>query len=217
MPTTVQVKVNTVGSTVRGNINMVELTGYDHTNRRGFKKLFFETKKDGSLTRNKEIADTLNQDDWIEVTMDDTSYKNVQSIKKIAQPAGGDVPSQGDGGGSAPSGSGGGGSDKMSKAEWAAKDAKKELGVARSVALKTAVTACSADSSKVTKAKMEQIEKMADRFTAYLLSGDFSGVPRIPADVPADKQPGDEQGIDDGRSPGTEPDAPTPSDDDIPF
>ena len=101
----------------------------------------------------------------------------------------------------------------MSKAEWAAKDAKKELGVARSVAVKSAVIACSADSAKVTKAKMEQIEKMANRFTSFLLNGDFEGKPEIPCCPPttSTKEPGDDDNV--GDAPGN----PGPEDDDIPF
>jgi hypothetical protein len=206
---------------------MLELTGYDNTNRRGFKKLFFETKKDGGLTKNAETANTLKQDDWVEITMDDTSYKNVQSIKRIQEPAGSDVPSQGDsnpsrgGGGGSSRGSGSGSSsasDKMSKAEWAAKDAKKELGVARSVALKAAVESVSADGKGFTTAKMKQVVKAADSFTSFLLNGDFEGKPELakPEPPPAppvvtDRAPGDDQ----PGSPTAADD--TPIDDDIPF
>ncbi|MBW2645207.1 MAG: hypothetical protein JRE23_03325 [Deltaproteobacteria bacterium] len=221
MPTSAQVRVNTVRSTVRGDSNMLELTGYDNTNRRGFKKLFFETKKDGGLTKNAETANTLKQDDWVEITMDDTSYKNVQSIKRIQEPAGSDVPSQG--GGQSSSGGGGGGqskTDKMSKAEWAAKDAKKELGVARSVALKAAVAAVSGDGKGFTKVKAEQIQKMIDGFTSYLLNGNFDGkpepevvVPETPAEAPADKQPGDDRAAGQATDGGEK----APIDDDIPF
>jgi hypothetical protein len=216
MPTTAQVKVNTVGSTTRGNLNMVELTGYDHTNRRGFKKLFFETKKDGGLTKNAETAQSLKQDDWVEITMDDSSYKNVQSIKKIAQPADGDVPSQGGGGTSPGTSQRNHSSDKMSKADWAAKDAKKEMGVARSVALKAAVQAVSADGKGFTKVKLEQIKKMIDGFTSFLLTGDFEG--KLPEPVvneqPATKQPGDDR----EPPPVDAPEIPEgPQDDDIPF
>jgi hypothetical protein len=226
MPTIAQVKVNTVGTTVRGNSNMIELTGYDHTNRRGFKKAFFETKKDGGRTRNAEVSDNLKQDDWVEITMDDSSYKNVQSIKVIAQPPGGDVPSQG--GGESPTQGGGGGSsrgsssgssnasDKMSKAEWAAKDAKKELGVARSVALKAAISAVSSDGKGFTKTKMVQITKMIDSFTSYLLTGDFEGkLPEVPAPPapPVTREPGDEQ----ETPPVNEDGSGAPIDDDIPF
>jgi hypothetical protein len=202
---------------------MLELTGFDATARRGFKKLFFETKKDGGLTKNAETANTLKQDDWVEVTMDDTSYKNVQSIRIIAEPAGQNVPSQagGEQSGGAPVGGNprsANGTDKMSKAEWAAKDVKKELGVARSVALKAAVAAVSSDGKGFTKVKAEQIKKMINGFTSFLLNGDFDGKPE--ADVPAppplpptvtDRQPGDDQ----AGSPTAADD--TPIDDDIPF
>jgi hypothetical protein len=218
MPTTAQVKVNTVGTTVRGNSNMIELTGYDHTNRRGFKKCFFETKKDGGRTRNAEVSDSLKQDDWVEITMDDSSYKNVQSIKVISQPAGGDVPSQGGGGGggSPPAGdtTRASSSNKMSKEEWAAKQLKEALNVARSNALKAAVTAVSGDGKGFTGAKMKMIEKMVPGFTSFLMTGDFEG--KLPEPVvneqPSTKEPGDDQNTE------TESPADTgPPDDDIPF
>jgi len=223
MPTTVQVKVNTVQhisipkkSDPSVNLNYVEITGYDNTNRKGFKKRFFATKQDNTATVNAEIADTLKQDDWVEVVMDDTSYKNVQTIRKISAPSGADVPSQSQGG-SGGGGKRGGGSNGMTKEEWALKDLKKEISIHRQAALKNAVVACSADSSKVTKAKMEQIEKMALRMTAFLDSGDFDG-PMLKAEVPSpvvSKEPGDEQDV-----PGMN-DQPTPptvaEDDDIPF
>jgi hypothetical protein len=199
---------------------MLEITGYDHTNRRGFKKLVFETKKGtDTITKNAEVANTLKQDDWVEITMDDSSYKNVQSIKRIGQPADGDVPSQGGGGGGTSPGTSqrNHSSDKMSKAEWAAKDAKKEMGVARSVALKAAVSAVSADGKGFTKVKLEQIKKMIDGFTSFLLNGDFEGKPEVPTpQVPADKQPGDDQN---SEPPAVDaPEIPEgPQDDDIPF
>ena len=97
------------------------------------------------------------------------------------------------------------------------KDLKKEISIHRQAALKNAVVACSADGGKVTKAKMEQVEKMALRMTAFLDSGDFDG-PMLKAGEPgpvANKEPGDEQGV-----PGMD-DQPTPppvdQDDDIPF
>jgi hypothetical protein len=169
----------------------------------------------------------LKQDDWVEVTMDDTSYKNVQSIRIIAEPAGQNVPSQAGGeqsGGGAPAAGGGtraNSSDKMSKAEWAAKDTKKELGVARSVALKAAVAAVSSDGKGFTGGKMKQIVKMAGGFTSFLLNGDFEGKPE--ADVPAppppppvagpNKEPGDDRA--EGQA--TDGGEKAPIDDDIPF
>jgi len=221
MPTSAQVKVNTVRSTVRGDSNMLELTGYDNTNRRGFKKLFFETKKDGGLTKNAETANTLKQDDWVEVTMDDSSYKNVQSIKRIGEPTGAEAPpavenrSGGGGGGGAAK------TDKMSKADWAAKDRKKEIGVARSVALKAAVGVCGTSASAPTKKIVNAIEKLAFRFEAYLIKGDFNAdldadepehtSPEGPSTVhPMDEQPNTPVDV-------TVAEEGAPIDDDIPF
>jgi hypothetical protein len=102
MPTTVQVKVNTVTHTTQqskaGNdLNYVEITGFDAAAGKGFKKRCFATKKDGTATKNAETADSLSQNDWVEITMDDSSYKNIQTIKKIAEPAGMSAPDQSEG------------------------------------------------------------------------------------------------------------------------
>jgi hypothetical protein len=168
------VKVSNVGTIVRGDKNMVEINGYDLTNNKGFKKAFFETKRDGGRTKNAEISDGLSQGDFIEVTCDDTSWANVQFIKKIAEPAGGaSAPDMG----TAPAAGGGtraNSSDKMSKAEWAAKDAKKEIGVARSVAIKSAALMCSGTAAAPSKKLVETMEKLAYRIEAYLLNGDFN-------------------------------------------
>jgi hypothetical protein len=224
MPSTCQVKVNTVKHTTQNSkkgvqLNYVEITGYDATNSKGFKKRFFATKQDGAATVNAEIADGLNKDDWAEIVVDDTEWQNVQFLKKIAQPEGLTAPDQ-PGGGGTPSGSpragGGGAADKMSKEEWAAKDRKKEIGVARSVALKASVTACAADGAKVTTAKMATIEKLADKFYNFLMGGDFNKKPadniihNVPDKIqpPADDNNG---GAGDGESP------PISADDDIPF
>jgi hypothetical protein len=222
MPTNAVVRVNTVRSTVRGNSNMLELTGYDATNRRGFKKVFFETKKDGGLTKNAETANGLKQDDWVNITMDDSSYLNVQSIQRCAEPEGVDVPSQAGGAPAASGGVSGGTStapkaDKMSKAEWAAKQAREALNIARDGALKAAVRAVSGDGKGFTKPKMEQVIKLSLSFAAFLFTGDFNGVAEITEPVvevvetPAattTRQPGDDAEV---------PINEINTDDDIPF
>jgi hypothetical protein len=202
MPSIVNVKVSNVGTIVRGDKNMVEINGYDLTNNKGFKKAFFETKRDGGRTKNAEISDGLSQGDFIEVTMDDTSWANVQFIKKIAEPAGGaSAPDMG----SKPSG--GGGSDKMSKAEWAAKDKAKELSMARHKALQTSAAFCAIHDKTATGAAVKAMEKLAFRMEAYLLKGDFdaeldaSEPTPAPAEEPQPKQDAD----------------PSTPDDDIPF
>jgi hypothetical protein len=202
MPTTVKVKVSEVGSTTRGNYNMVVIKGYDATNNKGFKKDFFETTKSGGLTKNAEVAQGLVAGDWVDVTVDDSSYKNVQKITKTSAPAGG--------GGGAPSGSSAG-RGRMSKAEWAAKDAAKDQSIARSVALKSAVDTIvpSIASGKSTvKAGVTAIEKLVDRFEKYLLHGDFDYVKPEPAS--------DDDGGDSDDDSGDAP-APPDEDDDIPF
>ena len=138
MPTTVNVKINTVQHTQQtsqaGNeLNYVEVTGYDSTNNKGFKKRFFATKKDGTATKNAETADSLKQDDWVEFTLDDTSYNNVQTLKKINEPAGMSAPSQASPDSGNPKAAGGkkGGGYKANPA--------KEIAIRKSVALKAAV------------------------------------------------------------------------------
>ena len=200
MPTTVQVKVNTIGSTTRGNSNMVEMTGYDHTNNRGFKKLFFEEKKSGGRTRNAEVADTLSKDDWVEVTMDDTSYKNVQSIKKIAEPAGGEsTPSQS----SYKKPAGGGGKKKG--------EFRTVPMLNREVALKSAVSLMGP--VKLTKTIIDSLEKLAYRLEAFLVKGDFDA--ELDTDPVVEEKPVAQ--TDNTPAAGNDP-APAPvDDDDIPF
>jgi hypothetical protein len=213
MPSNVQVKVNSVGDVERGNFTMVEIKGYDHTNNKNISKSFFKTKKDGGMTKNAEKAGNLSPGDWIEMILDDSSYKNMQSFKPISAPAGGDAgassaPSSGGGGG------GGGNNDKMSKEEWALKDAKKELSMARHKAIEA--SAIMNSGKGITKAVVESMEKLAARLTAYILTGDFDGEVVEPTleTIPAGKEPGDEQGVDTGDAGATQ----TPGeDDDIPF
>lgn len=138
MPSIVQVKVNTVQHTSQvskagTDLNYVEITGFDSTNNKGFKKRFFATKKDGTATKNAETADSLSQDDWAEFTLDDTSYHNVQTLKKINQPAGMSAPSQASPESGNPKGTSKGGGGYKSNPE-------KEKAIAKSVALKAAVT-----------------------------------------------------------------------------
>jgi hypothetical protein len=214
MPSIVNVKVSNVGTIVRGDKNMVEINGYDLTNNKGFKKAFFETKRDGGRTKNAEISDGLTPGDFIEVTMDDTSWKNVQFIKKIAEPAGGaSAPDMG----KAPSsgGGGGGGSDRMSKAEWAAKDKAKELSMARHKAVQTAAAFCAIHDKTATAAAVTAMEKLAYRIEAYLLKGDFDADLDAPepevstvAETPASTEGNQAEGS------ATSPPA---ADDDIPF
>lgn len=202
MPSNVQVKVNTVQPITRGNFNLIEVTGYDHTNNKGFKKSFFEEKKGGGRTKAAEVADTLTKDDWVEFVLDDTSYANVQTLKKIAEPAGGGgAPSQGGGGGRS---SGGGGGDKMSKAEWAEKDRKREASIARNSSLKAAVEFMKVMGKVPKKDNVELCLDVARRFEDYLSLDN--------------KQPGDEQGEDEAPpSTSGEDQTGATQDDDIPF
>ena len=167
MPTKVNVRINTVQHTSQvssagHNLNYVEITGYNETDGKGFKKRFFATKKDGTATKNAETADALNKDDWAEFMLDDTSYNNVQTLKKIAAPANATAPAQA---GSTPAPAGG--APKMSKADWAVKDQAKNESIARSVALKAAVDFMSGNG----ETDSEVVIDKAVEFEAYLLNG----------------------------------------------
>jgi hypothetical protein len=173
MPSTVQVRVKNVNANAKqGSYDAVEITGYDATNSKGFKKKFFATKKDGSATKNAETAYTLNENDWCEITMDDTSYKNVQTIKKIAQPAGVTAP---------PANSGGG-------RKGGYNNPQKDASIARSVALKAAVDFVGGSDS----ADVETVIEHAKAFEAYLLDKDVND-PRPDSD-PAE---GSDDAVDD--------------------
>lgn len=164
MPTQVQVKVNTINHTTQtskaGNeLNYVEITGFDSTNNKGFKKRFFSTKKDGTATKNAETADALKQDDWIEITLDDTSYANVQTLKKINEPAGMTAPSQSSAASGNPKTTAGkGGARKYTP------DPEKAKAIARSVALKAAV-----EFSNPTETGVDDVLQVAAEFEKYLL------------------------------------------------
>ena len=217
MPT-VQVRVNTINPDAKqGDYDAVEITGFDQTNNRGFKKKFFSTKKGTSIaTKAAEAAYGLNKDDWCEITMDDSTYQNVQSIRKIDPPSGAAAPPAGSGGGSRPTSSAGAsGSDKMTKAEWAEKDAKKDAAIARNSALKSAVELMKVVGKIKGKDTVKLVLDVAGRFEEYL--------------NPPSREPGDEEPETPGRttSPsGTTLDTtqtegpvnpPVEEDDDIPF
>jgi len=192
MPTKVNVRINTVQHTSQvsstgSNLNYVEITGYNETDGKGFKKRFFATKKDGTATKNAETADALNKDDWAEFVLDDTSYKNVQTLKKIAAPANATAPSQAD---SAPAS--GGGNTKMSKADWAKKDEAKNESIARSVALKAAVDFMAGNGETDTDVVID----IAVAFEGYLLNGRrVPGSDSVPAPTDADATPVEDDDI----------------------
>lgn len=207
MPT-VQVRVNTINTNVKqGKYDAIQITGFDRTNHRGFVKKFFSTKKGTSTaTKAAEAAYGLNKDDWCEIIMDDSEFENVISIKKIADPDGGAAPPANAGGRRSAAGPGNptgvGSSAKMTKAEWAEKDRKKEAAIARNSSLKAAVEFMKVIGKVAKKDNVDLVLDVARRFEDYLLIDN--------------KQPGDEQGV-------AEPPAPSDAnvhqeeDDDIPF
>lgn len=214
MPSTINVKINTITPSTRGDKNGNEIAGYDTTNNKTYKTFVFELKQDGSPTVAGQVVNTLSPGDWIECTVDDTKWKNIQNLKKISQPAGAQAPTSGgasSGGGNNRSSGGGGKADGMSKEEWALKDLKKEISISRQSALKAAVNSCAADGKTVTKAKMEQIEKMSLRMEAFLLTGAFDGDVSTAAAVADTPKPQTETPA------STEGPTSGPGDDDIPF
>jgi hypothetical protein len=161
MPNTVQVRINTINPVVRGQYNMIEVTGYDETNRKGFKKAFFAEKKDGGITANAANVKPLGQDDWAEFVLDDTSYNNVQTVKACNAPANASAPAQtgGGGGGGAPRSGGG------------AKTGRSVAMLNREKALDSAVHLMM--SEKITTKSVDQLEKLAYRMEAFLTKGMF--------------------------------------------
>lgn len=171
MPTTYQVRVEHIDTEAKqGSYDAIELTGYSLTDNDVFKKKFFSKKKDKvTATKQAETAYKLNPGDWCEITLDDSSYHNVSSIKQIAPPAGANQAPA-----SAPTASSQApaarrrqaqsASDKMSKEEWAAKDRAKEESMARHKALVVAN-----ENSKVGTAP-DVIIAQAKEFELYLLN-----------------------------------------------
>lgn len=205
MPSTIKVKIKSIEPSTRGKFNGLEVSGYDATNNKGYKQFTFETTQKGDLTKVAEALQGVGAGDWIEIDQDDTKYKNITSVKKCAEPEGG-APA----GGSGNSG-GGGGNDRMSKAEWAEKDRKKEVSISRQSALKHAVAAVAGDGKAFTKASATSLEKLALRFEAFLMTGDFDGTIEAPV-VKEDPRPKD-----DVKNPDDDSGPTTPQDDDIPF
>ena len=196
MPSTVKVKINQVNHITRGDYNLIEVTGYDYTDNKGFKKSFFAEKKDGGATVNAQNAEVLKQDDWAEFTLDDSSYNNVQSLKAIGAPAGG-APAQAQSG-PAP--------DSVSKK----REGRTVSMLNRESALSAAVRMLAGE--KITKAVVNSLEKMAYRMEAFLRLGSFDAEPEADAEPAAPVTPIKED------VPGDEtPPVPGPEDEDIPF
>lgn len=189
------VSINTAKDGSRGQYEGFEITGKDETNNRGFKQFMFKTTQGGENTKQFALCKDLKRGDRVSFTTvtNAKGYEDIVDAKVLSLgPAAG-----GSGGGGKKSyGGGGGGKGGMSKAEWAAKDAKKEASIARSVALKCAIDCYTAPGKEITAAKMKQLEDLTGRFQSFLITGDFDGKlpePEAPADTPAEPQtqPGD--------------------------
>jgi hypothetical protein len=155
---------------------MVQITGYCHDTGKGFKKQFFATTKDGNATKMAEQAYNFKKGDWISLTLDDSSFKNVTEVKATAQPAdftedmANSNSNSNSGGGYKKSYSGGGnkGGSQMSKEEWAAKEARTQASISRSVALQQAVALIAAVGPKKGTDHVELALDMAKEFYLYL-------------------------------------------------
>jgi hypothetical protein len=119
----------------------VYISGRNTADNSGYQTRTFAQYK-GKATKTAEALDALNAGDYVLLNLKQNGkFLNLQSVVVLTETP----PADTSDGGSAPSGapkSTGGGYQKkgsMSKAEWAAKDAKKEASIARSVALKEAV------------------------------------------------------------------------------
>ena len=202
MPDKVQVRVSQVNYITRGEYNMVEIKGYDETNRQDFTKAFFAEKKGGGATANAQNAEQLKQDDWAEITMDDSSYHNVQSIRAIAAPAN--------------AGAGGQQQQQQQPHTAPAKKTGRAAGeLNREVAL-TVAGGMFSGASKITKGVIDSLEKLAYRMEAFLVKGSFdSEVEEVPPvkefvdGAPATPPP--------PPPPAPEAETSAPVDDDIPF
>jgi hypothetical protein len=197
MPTNVKVKVSdvsptTIQSAAGKDLNYIVLKGYDDTNSKGFSKRFFATKQDGTATKNAEVAETLAPNDWVEVEIDDSSYKNVTRIRKISEPAGGSAPDQTNYKSNA--GSAGGSSSKGSS---------RDAGMLnRATALEAAVKVAVASPNGVPS--VNTLIDIAVKFESYIMYG--IGEPIMTMDTPASDPEAS-----------VNPDLEDVGDDDIPF
>jgi hypothetical protein len=121
----------------------VYISGRNTADNSGYQTRTFAQYK-GKATKTAEALDALNAGDYVLLNLKQNGkFLNLQSVVVLTEtpPADTSGGSASGGGSSAPATSGGGYQKKgsMSKAEWAAKDAKKEASIARSVALKEAV------------------------------------------------------------------------------
>lgn len=199
MPQTITVKVNTIEDTVLGDYNYKELKGYDSTNNKNITKRFFAEKKNGGPTQAAMVADTCAQGDWVDLILDDSSYHNVQSMKKVGEPAGGAGPS----------------ADTGASAGAPASSVSKKTGrtvgmLNREKALESAVAMVSSD-KPATGAVVKSMEKLAFRMEAFLVKGDFNADLQ---EVPVPEQPKTASSDPSSDQPGPPI---TPEDDDIPF
>ena len=178
----------TVQSSAGKDLNYVVIKGFDETNNRGFKKQFFATKQDGSPTVNATKADSLNKGDWVEITMDDSKWQNVETLRVINEPSGASAPSTG----SASSQSGG-----NSRGGGGSKQFRTVPQLNREQALKFSIAALGVN-PKATKAHVDKLLKLAVKFEDYLVNGFGTAEPINPVTKPTEPadtpEPADESG-----------------------
>jgi len=205
MSDSVKLVVSKVWSETIKGTEWVYIKGRNTADDSGFQTRTFAEYK-GNATKTAEALYGCKNGDYVELGMKKNGkYLNLDTVTKLDEEAPENTkPQESKGKSSGGSGSGysggGGGSNKMSKAEWAAKDAKKEASIARSVALKEAVNVALAQQVFDT----DEIIDISVAFEGYLLKGR-----RTVGDEPATENVPTNTGSDD-----TPPDH---GDDDIPF
>jgi len=193
MPSIVKVRVSsvehtTITSKAGKDLNYIVLKGFDEGANKGFKKQFFATKNDGTPTKSAMTADSLSPNDWVEITLDDSSWQNVQSMRTIGAPSGATAPDQAayqEKAASRPAKGGG-------KTFRTVAQLNREVALSQSVRL------------VVGKAvKIKDMISVATKLEDFLVNG--VGVPETKTETPPPAEP-------------EIPETPvTPSDDDIPF
>lgn len=200
----VKVKVRTISPEVSGNYNYVQITGYDMTNDRGFKKRVFAETRDGSPTAMAKKLNSLTSGDIVEITLDDSKYKNITDVKLLEKGA-----SQSSGGNKGYSKGGG-----SKKGEF-----RTVAQLNREPALDMAIKVVMADGKAITAKKKEQIEGLAVRFENYLVAGSFDKKPEPVTDNKAEspRAPEEEPTTQNEPDPNDAPEPGFDPDSDIPF
>jgi hypothetical protein len=183
----------------RGNSNGMLLKGRKTYDNSAYEKYYFDKTRDGDPTPLHKIAMTLKAGDTVELTYDDTKYKNLKGIEVVG--AGGGSGGQ-TSGGSKSSGSGrSGGGAKSNYRDPDHTDRSSAMYLAWEIVSKMeGITGEKKIATKAQASISAQFEDLSKKLERFLHTGDFN----CPA--PAANEPGN-----DGQ-PASQVD-----DDDIPF